>query len=47
MALRRAIDAIGDVEPTLGAHLTAAVKTGTFCAYRPDPRAQLAWRIDT
>jgi hypothetical protein len=46
MAVRRAIEAIAELEPTLGAHLAHAVKTGTFCAYRPDPRARLAWRID-
>jgi tetratricopeptide (TPR) repeat protein len=33
--LREAIKKIGDVDGVLGAHLTKAVRTGAFCAYRP------------
>jgi hypothetical protein len=45
LAIRRAIEAIAEHEPTLAAHLEAAVRTGAFCSYRPDPRAALAWDI--
>jgi hypothetical protein len=34
-AIRRAIDAIGRVDAELGRHLTATVRTGTHCSYRP------------
>ena len=33
--LREAIKKIGEVDDELGAHLAKAVRTGTFCAYRP------------
>jgi tetratricopeptide (TPR) repeat protein len=36
----RAIDALC---PALAAHLRATIRTGTFCAYRPDPRTPVAW----
>lgn len=44
-AIRRAVAAVKALEPELGGHLETAVKTGFFCAYRPDPRAGLAWRV--
>jgi hypothetical protein len=47
LALRRAIEAIREVEPVLGGHLAAAVRTGFFCSYRPDPSARLSWRVTT
>src|SRR5262249_57971922 len=31
--------------PALGQHLTAAVRTGYFCAYEPDPRVRVEWRF--
>jgi hypothetical protein len=33
--LREAIKKIGEVDEQLGAHLAKAIRTGTFCAYRP------------
>jgi hypothetical protein len=33
--LRDAIKKIGEVDDELGRHLTTAVRTGTFCEYRP------------
>jgi hypothetical protein len=36
-AIRVAVDRITQEHPALGAHLAVAVKTGTFCAYNPDP----------
>jgi tetratricopeptide (TPR) repeat protein len=29
--------------PALGQHLTAAVRTGYFCSYAPDPRVRVDW----
>jgi hypothetical protein len=34
--IRWAIDRISADHPTLGRHLEASVRTGTFCAYRPE-----------
>jgi len=31
--------------PTLGQHLIAAVRTGYFCSYSPDPRVPIAWQF--
>lgn len=36
-ALRKAIGRIAAEAPDLGAHLERAVRTGTYCCYRPDP----------
>lgn len=30
--------------PPLGQHLTATLRTGTFCVYRPDPRVLVDWQ---
>ncbi len=29
--------------PALGQHLTAAVRTGYFCSYSPDPGVRVDW----
>ena len=34
--IRSSIKKLQEVHPSLGKHLSASVKTGTFCAYRPD-----------
>jgi tetratricopeptide (TPR) repeat protein len=44
-AVRQAIARIGEHHPQLGEHLNRAVRTGTHCAYLPDPRAPAAWRF--
>ena len=44
-ALRSAIAQIEQADRVLGRHLDAAVRTGTFCSYRPDPAARLAWTV--
>lgn len=36
--LREAIARIRDAHPSCGEHLESAVRTGTFCAYQPQPR---------
>ena len=45
LAIRRAIEAIAAAEPALGGHLQAAIRTGQFCSYEPDPTAGLRWRV--
>jgi tetratricopeptide (TPR) repeat protein len=42
-AIRKAIARIGEHNPQLGEHLNQAVRTGTYCAYVPDPSAPTAW----
>jgi tetratricopeptide (TPR) repeat protein len=42
-AVRQGIARIGEHHPELGEHLNRAVRTGTFCAYVPDPGATAAW----
>jgi hypothetical protein len=44
-ALRKAIGQIGEHHPQLGEHLDRAIRTGTSCAYVPDPRASAGWRL--
>jgi tetratricopeptide (TPR) repeat protein len=41
--LGRTIDKIAEASPTLGQHLAAAVRRGTYCSYTPDPRLTLHW----
>jgi tetratricopeptide (TPR) repeat protein len=42
-AIRASMERITEYSPGLGAHLEATIRTGTFCAYVPDPRAPIAW----
>ena len=42
-AIRHAIARIGEHHPQLGDHLNRALRTGTYCAYLPDPRAPAEW----
>ncbi|OLF14664.1 ATP-binding protein [Actinophytocola xanthii] len=44
-AIKSAIGHIGDHDHVLGGHLQQAVRTGTFCAYTPDPTAPLTWTL--
>jgi hypothetical protein len=44
-AVRQAMARIRDYHPTLGAHLDRTIRTGTYCAYRPDPRLPVAWKL--
>ena len=41
--IRSTIRHIGEVHPSLGAHLRRTVSTGAFCRYAPDPRVD--WTI--
>lgn len=44
-AVRQAIARISDQHPQLGEHLSRTIRTGTYCAYFPDPRAGAGWRF--
>ena len=35
--IRMSMDHLERVEPVVGSHLRASIRTGTFCSYRPDP----------
>jgi hypothetical protein len=45
-ALRREMRRIADEDAGLGRELETTVRTGTFCAYEPDPRRPVAWDVD-
>ena len=44
-AVRSAMQRISAADADLGAHLDATIHTGTVCAYKPDPRVDIAWRV--
>jgi tetratricopeptide (TPR) repeat protein len=44
-AVRQAITRINEHHPQLGEHLSRTIRTGTYCAYLPDPRAAAGWRF--
>ena len=44
-AVRQAIARISEHHPQLGEHLSRTVRTGTYCAYVPDPRAPIGWKF--
>ena len=43
-AVRLALEHIRRHSPSLAEHLSSTVRTGTFCAYLPDPRLPARWR---
>ncbi len=43
-AVRKGIVRVGEHHPELGEHLDRTIRTGTYCAYVPDPRAPTGWR---
>jgi len=43
-AIRQAITRIADRHPQLGEHLSRTIRTGTYCAYMPDPRTPAGWQ---
>jgi hypothetical protein len=45
-ALRREIRRIAGEDAHLGRELETTVRTGTFCAYEPDPRRPVEWQVD-
>jgi tetratricopeptide (TPR) repeat protein len=44
-ALRKAMVRISAYDPALGEHLDHAIRTGTWCAYLPDTRAPVSWKL--
>ena len=44
-AVRSAVQRISQQHPALGEHLDATIRTGTFCSYTPDPRAEVTWDL--
>jgi tetratricopeptide (TPR) repeat protein len=44
-AVRQVMARIGKHHPDLGEHLSRTIRTGTYCAYLPDPRAPARWRV--
>ncbi len=40
-AIRQAMTRVHEYHPALGEHLNRAIRTGTYCAYLPDPRVPL------
>jgi hypothetical protein len=44
-AIRQAIARIGEHHPRIGEHLGRTIRTGTYCAYVPDPRAPAGWQL--
>ena len=42
-AIRQAITRIADHHPQLGEHLSRTIRTGTYCAYMPDPHTPAGW----
>jgi len=44
-AVRQAMTRITEHHPQLGEHLSRTIRTGTYCAYVPDPRAPAHWRF--
>ena len=44
-AIRQAITRIADHHLQLGEHLSRTIRTGTYCAYMPDPRIPAGWEL--
>jgi hypothetical protein len=42
-ALQQAMARVAEHHLNLGEHLDHAIRTGTYCAYVPDPRAPVVW----
>jgi hypothetical protein len=44
-AVRFALVRIRGHDPHLGEHLDRSIRTGTYCAYLPDPRVPVTWKL--
>ncbi len=44
-AVRQALTRITEHHPSLGRHLGRSIRTGTYCAYDPDPGLAIAWAL--
>jgi hypothetical protein len=44
-AVRHAMARIAEHHAALGEHLSRAIRTGTYCAYLPDTRVDVSWKV--
>jgi tetratricopeptide (TPR) repeat protein len=44
-AIRASMENLARANPALGLHLSSTVRTGRYCSYTPDPRAEIAWEL--
>jgi hypothetical protein len=44
-SIKLAITHCATVAPAVGLHLDRAIRTGTYCAYDPDPAVTPSWRL--
>jgi hypothetical protein len=44
-AIKVAIERVAQKHSRLAAHLTASIRTGTYCCYRPDPQSNADWHF--
>jgi hypothetical protein len=44
-AIKAALEKIAERHPELGAHLSATIRRGYACAYVPDPRIRVDWKV--
>jgi hypothetical protein len=45
-AIRGVLKRVAEFDADLGRELESTVRTGTFCAYEPDPRRPVTWTIE-
>ncbi|MEA2398606.1 MAG: hypothetical protein QOK25_2162 [Thermoleophilaceae bacterium] len=45
-SIRGVVKRVAEYDAELGRELETSVRTGTFCAYEPDPRRPVSWSID-
>ena len=45
-AIRGVLKRVEEHDAALGAELATTVRTGTFCAFEPDPRRPVTWRVE-
>jgi non-specific serine/threonine protein kinase len=43
--IKKAVNRIARVVPSLGCHLAARIKTGYFCSYNPHPERSVVWKF--
>ena len=43
--IKKAIQKIGDANPSLGSHLAARIRTGYFCSYNPHSDRPVVWEL--
>ncbi len=46
-ALRKTLARVQEHDEVLGRLLDRAIRTGTFCAYEPDPERPVEWKVET